>query len=1686
MLKNIFKGRAIISIFLLSVVLVIVLIIFLSMRFTAFSETLINEKLIANSNSLNLYLDDSKANTEAAAVSMAHNSKVINAVKNRDTGKLLELFSSNMDLYRINNYIICDPEGIVLARTHEPDHFGDSIADQQSTKSALHGEVSSYFEFGTVAKVSVRTGAPVYDIDGKLVGVISAGVKFDTNDEVDKLKVLFNSEVTVFLGNTRIATTITKDGNRIVGTTLDPHIAEVVINNKQEYSGDANILGEQYRTFYKPLLNAQDEVFAIIFLGMPMSEMNAQKNISIAAGIVIGIAELFVLVILLLRNRHEKRQLEKMLKEMAEKREDAKAASIAKSAFLDTMSHEMRTPLNAITGMTSIGRLAAGNEKKNHSFNKIEEASIHLLGIINDILDMSKMEADKIKLIVRDIDINSVVKKAVNIINFPLHEKQQKLRISINENIPARLLGDDQRLVQVIIKLLSNAVKFTPEKGVICLSARLLNEEKGVSGSLCTVQFEISDTGIGISADQQKYLFNSFEQVDSSISRKYGGTGLGLTISKQIIEMMGGRIWIESELEKGSTFFFTVQLNQIGEVKEPAKTGVDGYKIDAPDGEGRDDQGKAYSNPSVFKGRRVLLVEDVGLNREIVIELLEPAELIIDCAENGAEAFNIFSKNPDDYDLIFMDIQMPEMDGLEATRRIRALDIGKAKTIPIVAMTANVFHDDVKKCMDAGMNAHIGKPLDMDIVFRMLHEYLEKNEVDSKKVKEFAGIKETIKTKIELCTGCNRCVRECPMEMANITYTDDHGDIKVKTNYTHCISCGLCVSACKHGARYYEDDTKRFFSDLAAGVPISLITAPSIRTNISEYKRLFTYLKTIGVKKIYDVSLGADICIWGHIRYISETMSSSGQNRPDPLITQPCPVIVKYCKMYRPDLLKRLSPIHSPMGCASIFMKEYEGVTDNIAALSPCIAKSEEFQNTQLAQYNVTFHNLLEYIKEKDIMLPEEETEFDHTESGLGSLFPMPGGLKENIEFFMGKKLHISKAEGYDVYEKLNTYAEQPEEILPDLYDVLNCPEGCNIGPACSHNKSIFEIDKAMDNSRKAVTDKRKKEYFDSVYKTYDDTFDLSLFKRKYSPIDISLQKLREQDIQNAFELMDKTDYENQHIDCGACGSDSCYDMARKIALNVNIPVNCMVKTLKDIKSEHIALEAAEQASQAKSTFLANMSHEIRTPMNAIIGMTSIGKTHADSEKLMQCFTKIEAASTHLLGVINDILDISKIESGKFELSPVVFKFENMLQQVVTVNHFRMDDKKQTLMIHFDGSIPKTLFGDEQRLAQVITNLLSNAVKFTPKNGSISINTSLLKEENDICTIKVSVTDTGIGISPEQQSRLFKSFQQAESSTSRKFGGTGLGLAISKSIVEMMDGKIWIESELGKGATFSFTIQARHLEDREDYYSNWNNLRILAVDDDAINLEYFCEIAGKHGARCDTVQSGNEALLAVEKNGVYDLYFVNYRMPDMTGIELARLLKDKGERPLVLMSAVDWSELEGEAKIAGVDRYVSKPLFPSKVENAINECLGVVRPEQENSGEQPSRVNRFDGRYILLVEDIEINREIVLALLEPTLLKIDCAEDGAVALKMFAKAPKKYDAIFMDIQMPEMDGYEATRRIRAMNIPEAKNVPIIAMTANVFKEDIEKCIDAGMNNHLGKPLDFDEVMDVLQIYLPKD
>ncbi|MDR1566271.1 MAG: PTS transporter subunit EIIC [Treponema sp.] len=397
-------------------------------------------------------------------------------------------------------------------------------------------------------------------------------------------------------------------------------------------------------------------------------------------------------------------------------REEAEKASVAKGAFLANMSHEMRTPMNAIIGMTAIGKNAPDIEKKDYCLNKIEDASAHLLGVINDVLDMSKIEANKLELSSVNFNFRKMIRNVMNIINFKINEKKQRLTVDTGETIPAFLLGDDQRLAQVIANLLSNAVKFTPQGGSIILESRLVKKEDGY----CTVRITVRDTGIGISGEQQARLFTSFQQADSGTSRKFGGTGLGLAISKRIVELMDGRIWVESELNKGASFIFTVRFKEA--VLE--ETVAPSLSLEEKQAEEIDD----------FSGNTMLLAEDVEINREIVISLLEPTRILIDCAENGAQALKMFKENPDKYGIIFMDIHMPEMDGYQATHLIREFERERNSTlklprkVPIIAMTANVFKEDIERCLENGMNDHVGKPLNIGEVLLKLRKYLLGNE----------------------------------------------------------------------------------------------------------------------------------------------------------------------------------------------------------------------------------------------------------------------------------------------------------------------------------------------------------------------------------------------------------------------------------------------------------------------------------------------------------------------------------------------------------------------------------------------------------------------------------------------------------------------------------------------------------------------------------------------------------------------------------------------------------------------------------------------------------------------------------------------------------------------------------------------------------------------------------------------
>jgi signal transduction histidine kinase/DNA-binding response OmpR family regulator/Fe-S-cluster-containing dehydrogenase component len=809
------------------------------------------------------------------------------------------------------------------------------------------------------------------------------------------------------------------------------------------------------------------------------------------------------------------------------------------------------------------------------------------------------------------------------------------------------------------------------------------------------------------------------------------------------------------------------------------------------------------------------------------------------------------------------------------------------------------------------------------------------------------------------------------MELANITFQDDFDDIKVEIDHEKCILCGRCVTACHHNARYYEDDTERFFEDLSNGIPISLIVAPAIRTNMPEYKRLFTYLKKQGVNKIYDVSAGADICIWAHTRYLNKTNFA-------PIITQPCPTIVLYCKIYQHDLLKYLSPIHSPMACTSIYQRKYNNTTDRFALISPCVSKIDEYSDTGIAEYNVTFAKLIKYLEENNIKLPDEETPYDYEESSLGSLFPTPGGLKENIEYVIGKNIYVTTGEGYSIYERLNNYKKLPDDQKPVIYDVLNCVDGCNIGTACTEGQNIFDIDKKMHDMRIAAAEKQPVEYFKKLYKDYDKRFDLTDFIREYEPINVIIPEISDASIENAFMLLGKVDFESRRVDCYACGSETCYDMARRIALSVNIPVNCIVKSVEDVKIEHdnfvianerlkSAINVASETNRTKSEFLASMSHEIKTPMNAIIGMLELLEHDNLTAQQMRFVEDISLSAHSLLDIINNVLDMSKIESKSMELNLVDYSLHQLIDNISSVFTYIAFDKNLLFKLEMASDVPDYLHGDDVRIRQILTNICGNAVKFTDE-GFIRLTVTC---DEEFITFKVE--DTGIGITKASLAIVFNPFEQVDEVRNRNIVGMGLGLSISKSYVELMGGTIVVESDYGFGSTVTVKIPI-NVGDTNTTQRNTSELtlsapdaKVLVTDDNEFNLKVAAGLLKLMDIVADTADNGYRAIDLVKKND-YDMVFMDHMMPDIDGVETVKIIRNlEGDKykdlPIIALTANTLKSAQDMFLANGFNDYVAKPIDTDILRNIIKKYLPKEKVKiadvSENEQERSDKIDEM-------------------------------------------------------------------------------------------------------------------------------
>ena len=527
------------------------------------------------------------------------------------------------------------------------------------------------------------------------------------------------------------------------------------------------------------------------------------------------------------------------------------------------------------------------------------------------------------------------------------------------------------------------------------------------------------------------------------------------------------------------------------------------------------------------------------------------------------------------------------------------------------------------------------------------------------------------------------------------------------------------------------------------------------------------------------------------------------------------------------------------------------------------------------------------------------------------------------------------------------------------------------------------------------------------------------------------------------------------------------------------------------------ALSVAEHANQAKADFLSRMSHEIRTPMNAITGMTTIAAANIiDRQRVADCLEKIASSSKHLMTLINDVLDMSKIDAGKMKIAHETFDLQNVTESITAIIYPQADAKGLKFSVPLVDITDTVLTGDALRLNQVLINLLSNALKFTPEGGTVRLEIRQLQKKAGRVRLRFTVSDTGIGMSQEFMKHLFTPFEQESTAAGRSAGGTGLGMPITKNLVTLMGGTVSVRSEPGKGSTFivelDFDLPDGRSSELPQMRQTVESLKVLLADDDKDSCIYTALMLKNLGIESDWVLTGRECLESVRRAHMdgadYDVCLIDLKMPDMNGIEVTRRIRELADpdTTIVIITAYDWSSIEKNARQAGADAFLSKPVFASTLyDTLLSATTGAKKIIMFPSSGIEKHWPELSGRHVLLVEDNELNREIATELLKMTGVIVDCAADGRQAFDMFLEHGDRYDLILMDVQMPVMDGYRATEAIRSCGHPRAASIPIIAMTADAFHEDIVKAGDAGMNGHLAKPIDQELLYQTLTDIIPK-
>jgi PAS domain S-box-containing protein len=1262
-------------------------------------------------------------------------------------------------------------------------------------------------------------------------------------------------------------------------------------------------------------------------------------------------------------------------KEAETARVGAERANAAKSEFLANMSHEIRTPMNGIIGMTELALETNLSRDQSEYLGMVKSSAQSLLGLINNILDYSKIEAGKLELEAIPFNLRHCIDGVLKPLGIRAGQKGLQLTSNIPSEVPDRLVGDPMRLRQILINLIDNAIKFTDHGSI---SLEVVVEENGVARQ--GLHFSVKDTGTGIPPEKRAVIFEAFAQVDGSTTRNYGGSGLGLAIASQLVEQMRGKIWIDSTLGKGTTFHFTAWFGLAPESDlltiTPSRKVPNNLKASSAD------SGRWGTRAAV--GLRILLAEDNVINRALVTGILEKRGHSLVHATNGREALELANAEP--FDLIFMDLQMPEMDGLDVTRRIRELELAKGgRHTPIVAMTAHAMTGDRERCIEAGMDDYLSKPLEKASLFALL----ERISADRKPAVA-APASSAPSTPIS---------PEPPV--SPVTPFGERSCLQIARGASLlAFLIGLSVlGAWIFGFRplltvlpgFVAMKPNTAVALCFGGLSLFLFTWPVMGANriLIKFSTAFAgAVAVIGILTLLEYVTGFNLGIDELL--FRDHFSSGAPGRMAPITGFNFVCLGLALGLLR--FPKRTDWVHALAGCAALtsffaivgYMYRVKSLYQSgnftavalhtaVAFLALCIGlacSTSRHGFMQLVTDPGTSGKVLRRYGLAAVALPFlfgwlrlQGERFGWFAPDLGvAILAMANAMSFAILVGIGAfSLRIAERKQALVQESVREAQIELESRVSERTSELAKVNGGLKEQMRQRARAEDAYQQIMEHSLDVICTLDLEGRFLQVSRACEMMWGCppaELIGQPY--LELVHPDDHEKSMAAAESVMSgqpEHNFENRYQRRDGSLVPMLWSANWSQTHQIMFCVGRDVTARKQMESElRKTKEAAEAASRAKSEFVANMSHEIRTPMNGIIGMTELVLDTRLEPEQREYLAMANSSAHALLGVINGILDFSEIEAGKFELETISFSLRDFIGATLKPFGRRAEQKGLELTTDIPAEVPDHLLGDAMRLRKILINLIDNALKFTQR-GIVTVRVILESAaENEQC-LRFSVSDTGMGIPAAKQALIFEAFAQVDGSTTRTFGGVGLGLAIASQLAREMGGNIWVESTVGQGTTFHFTAQ----------------LGVLRA-------------------------AAPAPLRAIQSEPVRDV-------------------------------------VPGEPAPTGL--------------------------------------------RILLAEDNVVNRAVAAVILEKCGHSLVHAANGRQALE--AEAREAFDLILMDVQMPEMDGFEATRRIRESEQATGHHTPIAAMTAHAMAGDRQRCLAAGMDHYLSKPLMKAELLALLEL-----